>query len=100
MVDAYSDVASPDDAGQDVIGRRCVNCRDYVDRLVLLNRWAQQGLLPIPLRRRRRQSVPVLPHRLRAVGGRLRHDEQKVLSRQPETEALLSLKGEVQERQD
>lgn len=43
MVESYSDVASPDDVGQDVIGRRCVNCGEYVDRLVLLNRWTQQG---------------------------------------------------------
>lgn len=43
MVECYSDVASPDYTGQDVIGRRCVNCGEYVDRLVLLNRWAQCG---------------------------------------------------------
>ena len=43
MVECYSDVASPDYAGQDVIGRRCINCGEYVDRLVLLNRWAPCG---------------------------------------------------------
>jgi RNase P subunit RPR2 len=38
IVETYSDVASPDNAGQDVIGWRCVNCGEYMDRLVLLNR--------------------------------------------------------------
>lgn len=49
MVETYSDVASPTHAGGDVIGLRCVNCGEYVDRLVLLNRWAQQGVPPLPL---------------------------------------------------
>ncbi|MGQ0555359.1 MAG: hypothetical protein ACT4PN_05360 [Nitrospiraceae bacterium] len=44
MVKAYSDLASPDGAGNDTIGWRCINCGEYVDRLVLLNRWAQQGV--------------------------------------------------------
>lgn len=46
MVETYSDLTSPDDKGQDVFGQRCVNCGEYVDRLVLLNRWTQQGVVP------------------------------------------------------
>lgn len=42
MVECYSDAASPDYAGQDVIGQRCVNCGEYVDGLVLLNRRARR----------------------------------------------------------
>lgn len=42
MVETYSDLTSPDATGEDAIGWRCVNCADYVDPLVLLNRWAQQ----------------------------------------------------------
>jgi hypothetical protein len=57
-VEAYSDVASQDEAGQDVIGRRCVNCGEYIDRLVLLNRWMQQGIAPLPLQLGRGRSVP------------------------------------------
>lgn len=48
MVEAYSDLVSPDSAGNDMIGWRCINCGEYVDRLVLLNRWAQQGVPPPP----------------------------------------------------
>lgn len=59
MVESYSDVANPDGAGQEVIGRRCVNCGEYyIDRLVLLNRWAQQGVLPLPPQLRSERSVP------------------------------------------
>jgi hypothetical protein len=43
MVEAYDDVASPDDIGKDVMGWRCVNCGDYVDELVLRNRGMQRG---------------------------------------------------------
>lgn len=57
MVECYSDVASPDAAGQDAIGWRCVNCGEYVDRLVLLNRWAQQGVPPPLLRPVRRLTT-------------------------------------------
>lgn len=58
MVETYSDVASPDHEGKDVIGRRCVNCGEYVDRLVLLNRWAQQGVAPFQLQLLGRESSP------------------------------------------
>lgn len=37
LVDTYSDVANSDDNERDAIGRRCINCGEYVDRLVLLN---------------------------------------------------------------
>ncbi len=49
MVETYLDVASPDDAGRAVFGQRCVNCGEYVDQLVLQNRWAQRGASSHPL---------------------------------------------------
>ena len=69
IVEMYSDVASPDDEGHDVIGWRCVNCGEYVDRLVLLNRWAQQGI-PSPLLYVMRRAA--VPHRSRPVTNRQR----------------------------
>lgn len=64
IVETYSDVASPDNAGRDVIGWRCVNCGEYIDRLVLLNRWVQQGVPPPPLQLIR---SPAAHHRSRPV---------------------------------
>jgi hypothetical protein len=65
MVEAYGDVASPDDIGKDVIGWRCVNCGDYVDELVLRNRRMQQGGVYFPFRSVKERSpmhrVPPLP---------------------------------------
>lgn len=58
MVEAYSDLASPDSTGNDMIGWRCINCGEYVDRLVLLNRWAQQGADPLQLQLVGRESSP------------------------------------------
>lgn len=58
IVESYSDVASPTHMGQDVIGWRCVNCGEYMDRLVLLNRWAQQGVVPLQLQLVGRGSSP------------------------------------------
>jgi hypothetical protein len=58
MVEAYSDLMSPDGTGHYVIGWRCINCGEYVDRLVLLNRWAQQGISPLPLQVSRGRSAP------------------------------------------
>jgi hypothetical protein len=49
MVETYSELLSPSDRGEDVFVWRCVNCGDYMDRLVLRNRWAQQGTPPPPL---------------------------------------------------
>ena len=63
IVEAYSDLASPDNTGNDMIGWRCVNCGEYVDRLVLLNRWAQQGVPSPPLQVMRR---PAVHHRSRS----------------------------------
>jgi len=58
MVEAYSDLASPDSTENDMIGWRCINCGEYVDRLVLLNRWAQQGVAPFQLQLVGRKSPP------------------------------------------
>lgn len=51
MVETYSELLSPSHKGETMFIWHCVNCGDYVDRLVLLNRWAQQGAPPPPLRR-------------------------------------------------
>ncbi len=45
-VAVYDEVASPDDSGKDIVGRRCVNCGEYVDELILQNRGRQQGVAP------------------------------------------------------
>lgn len=58
MVATYSDMASPNDEGHDVLGHRCVNCGEYVDQLVLQNRWVQQGMPPLSLQLRRGRSAP------------------------------------------
>lgn len=61
MVETYSELLSPSDKGEDVLTWRCVNCGEYVDGLVLLNRWAQQGLRPISFHLKRLRSVPRPP---------------------------------------
>lgn len=38
MIATYADLLSSSEAGEDVIGWRCVNCGEYFDRQVLLNR--------------------------------------------------------------
>ena len=50
MMEVYVDVMSPNERGADVLGRRCVNCGDYVDELVLQNRGMQQDTTPFPIR--------------------------------------------------
>jgi hypothetical protein len=50
MVQAYDDLVSPNETGTDVVGWRCVNCGDYVDKLVLQNRGMQQETAPFPIR--------------------------------------------------
>lgn len=56
QVAVYDDVGSPDDTGKDVIGRRCVNCGDYVDALVLRNRGMQRGEACISVRSAKERS--------------------------------------------
>lgn len=65
MVETYSDVATPDDAGRAVFGQRCVNCGEYVDGLVLQNRWTQRGASSHPLQLVKRH-VPRSPSPLAA----------------------------------
>ncbi|MFO0698546.1 MAG: hypothetical protein U0236_04905 [Nitrospira sp.] len=72
MVEIYSDLLSPNARGEDVFVWHCVNCGDYVDRRVLLNRWAQQGAPPLPLRLVRspeahHRSQPLSIHRRQAA---------------------------------
>lgn len=58
MVEVYADLLSPSETGEDVIGRRCVNCGEYVDRQVLLNRsMGEQTTHPRP-RLLGRRSMP------------------------------------------
>lgn len=58
MVETYSELLSPSDKGEEALVWRCVNCGEYVDRLVLLNRWAQQGVAPFQLQLLGRESSP------------------------------------------
>lgn len=72
MVEAYDDVASPDDTGKDVVGWRCVNCGDYVDQLVLQNRGTQRSGVYVPFRSAKERSPmhrvpPLAIQRRRAV---------------------------------
>ena len=67
MVEAYSDLLSPSARGEDVFGWRCVNCRDYVDWRVLLNRSAQgEGIHSLPAVRRYHvrplRARPIMAH--------------------------------------
>lgn len=39
MVETYADLISPSEIGEGVVLWRCVNCGDYVDRQILLNRF-------------------------------------------------------------
>jgi hypothetical protein len=55
-VQVYDEVASPDDTGKDVVGRRCVNCGEYVDELVLQNRETQRGGAYFPFRSAKERS--------------------------------------------
>ncbi len=55
-VEAYDEAASPDDTGKDVMGRRCVNCGEYVDELVLQNRKSQRGGVYFPFRSAKERS--------------------------------------------
>jgi hypothetical protein len=94
MVDAYSDLTSPDGAGHESIGWRCVNCGEHVDPLILSNRWARQGISPLPLQMSRERS---------ATGSFLAYSDPSAarcgmtcnheLSRQPEPEVFWSLKA-------
>ena len=58
MVETYSDLLSPNERATDVLIWRCVNCGDYLDRLVLQNRWAQQIGSPAFRRLANRRSDP------------------------------------------
>lgn len=65
MVEAYDEVASPDDTGKDIVGQRCVNCGEYVDEFVLQNRETQGGGVYSPFRSGKGRSpmnrMPPLP---------------------------------------
>jgi hypothetical protein len=41
VVETYFDLLSPDESGEAVLGWRCVNCGEYVDQQVLVNRSVQ-----------------------------------------------------------
>lgn len=72
MVEVYGDLMSPDDRGMAVVGRRCVNCGDYVDELVLKNREMQQRTTSFPIRLAKERAplqrpAPLSIQRRRAV---------------------------------
>ena len=46
MVETYSELLSPSARGKAMFVWHCVNCGDYMDRLVLLNRWDQHRTPP------------------------------------------------------
>jgi hypothetical protein len=58
MVGTYSDLLSPDATGQEVIVWRCVNCGNYVDHQVLLNRSLHKRAAFVDPRDIRRRSIP------------------------------------------
>jgi hypothetical protein len=41
MIEAYSDLLSPNNFGEDTFGWRCINCGNYLDRQVIENRSTQ-----------------------------------------------------------
>jgi hypothetical protein len=58
MVETYADLISPSEIGGAVILWRCVNCGDYVDRQILLNR-TEQGKAPhLPPGHVQPQAIP------------------------------------------
>ncbi len=69
MIETYSDLLSPDERGEAIFVWRCVNCGEYVDPLVLQNRWAEHGTPPPLLKPARR---PVAYHRSRSMTVRQR----------------------------
>jgi hypothetical protein len=58
MVETYADLLSPGDSGEDVMWWRCVNCGEYMDQQVLLNRSAQEFVPAIPFELGRHKRVP------------------------------------------
>ncbi len=58
MVDSYSDLVGPDDRRHDVIGQHCINCGEYVDRLVHFNRRELQGVVSLQLQLFERIPLP------------------------------------------
>ncbi len=64
MVETYADLISPSEIGEGVVLWRCVNCGDYVDRQILLNRTAPEKV----------PCGPVGPARHRATRRRARHN--------------------------
>lgn len=58
MVEDYSELLSPSDRGEDVFIWHRVNCGEYIDWLVLLNRWAQQRMSPFPFQLVRGEPAP------------------------------------------
>jgi hypothetical protein len=44
IIETYSDLLSPDESGEDVFGWRCVNCGEYVDQRIFVNRSVRNRL--------------------------------------------------------
>lgn len=58
MVETYADLISPSEIGEAVILWRCVNCGDYLDRQILLNRTAPEAAPCFQPGRARHRAVP------------------------------------------
>lgn len=66
IVENYADLVSPIETGEAVFGWRCVNCGEYVDRQVLLNRSAQEQATYVPPRAIQHRSIPQLARPIQA----------------------------------
>lgn len=67
MVETYVVLLSPSETEQPVIGWGCVNCGEYLDQQVLLNRSAQECVLAVPFgldrhKRALRRARPIIVH--------------------------------------
>lgn len=69
-VETYADLLSPGSSGEDVMWWRCVNCGEYMDQQVLLNRSAQGLASAVPFGLVQNKQLP-------------RHDRPILIQRQP-----------------
>jgi hypothetical protein len=67
LVPTYADLLSPSETGEAELGWRCLNCGEYMDRQVLLNRSAQEFLPAAPfglgrIKRLPERARPIIVH--------------------------------------
>jgi hypothetical protein len=58
LVPTYADLLSPSETGEAELGWRCLNCGEYMDRQVLLNRSAQEFVPAVPFGLGRHKRLP------------------------------------------